>query len=267
MTKNIDYIEANRLAWNEAAPIHAKETLDELLTHFQVLGYSCLDAIETECLAQLDLTGKAVAQLCCNNGRELLSIKNMGTGYSVGFDISNEFIKQAEQLNTVAKLDCEFLCMDVYKIPKSYDKKFDLIYISIGALCWLPSLTEFFAVVARLLKPNGYLFLYDMHPVLGMFDESDQQDPPALVNSYFNKQANKSETGLDYYGNEKYTSAPMYWFHHKFSDIFTALVEQHFNIKKFKEYEHDICNIFSHFQQRKAQLPLSYTLLAQLNLD
>jgi len=264
MKKETNYIEANRIAWNEVAPIHAKQTLDELLTHFQQPGYSCLDLVETQCLAKLNLEGKAVAQLCCNNGRELLSIKNNGAGYCVGFDIANNFIVQAEQLKHAGNIDCEFLCTDVYDIPERYSNQFDLVYISIGAICWLPDLPKFFAVVTRLLKPKGYLFLYDMHPILSMFDENDQKDPPTLAYSYFNKQANICETGLDYYGNEKYVSAPMYWFHHKLSDIIKACLIHHFNIKEFMEYEHDICNVFGHFQKRKAQLPLCYTLLAQL---
>lgn len=53
-------------------------------------GYSSLDTIETYHLEKINLVDKAVAQLCCNNGRELLSIKNKGAGYCVGFDIAEK---------------------------------------------------------------------------------------------------------------------------------------------------------------------------------
>jgi hypothetical protein len=73
-----DYTAANRLAWNEAAPIHKKLKSDQLLESFRQPGYSCLDGIETAQFQEIGLAHKAVAQIGCNNGRELLSVKNMG---------------------------------------------------------------------------------------------------------------------------------------------------------------------------------------------
>jgi ubiquinone/menaquinone biosynthesis C-methylase UbiE len=81
-------------------------------------GFSVLDPYETEKLLQIGVKGKAVAQLACNNGRELLSIKNMGAERCVGFDIAEEFIKQAEELNQAAQLDCEFVVSNIYEIPE-----------------------------------------------------------------------------------------------------------------------------------------------------
>lgn len=49
----------------------------------------------------------------CNNGRELLSIKNKGAGYCVGFDIAEGFIDQARQLAKAGDIDCEFVQSDV----------------------------------------------------------------------------------------------------------------------------------------------------------
>ncbi len=262
--KKINYIEANRLAWNEVAPIHAEQNQQELIQSFQKPGYSCLDAIETQPLIEIDVTHKAVAQLCCNNGRELLSIKNMGADYCVGFDISDNFIAQAQELAATSHIDCEFLQTDIYNIPISYNRKFDLVYISIGAICWMPDLTGFFAVIARLLKPAGYVFIYDMHPILNMFLEDDQQDPPQLANSYFNTEANKDENGLDYYSLKKYSAAPAYWFPHKMSDVINTCIQHDLNIKKFIEYPHDISGIFGHFEKINNKLPLSYILTAQV---
>jgi len=264
MTK-INYTEANRLAWNEVAPIHARQNLAALIEGFKKPGYSCLDAIETQQLLNINITGKAVAQLCCNNGRELLSIKNMGAARCVGFDIADEFIEQAQQLVQTSHIDCEFLRTNIYDIPATYNKQFDLIYITIGAICWLPDLVALFDVIIRLLKPKGYLFIYDMHPILVMFQETDQNNPPSLTNSYFGTEPVIDTNGLDYYEHKKYEALPVYWFHHKMSDIITGCLQNNLAIKHFCEYEHDISGVFSHFQNVKTQLPLSYTLLAQLS--
>src|SRR3546814_2111525 len=79
-----DYIEANRQSWDEAAPVHAEQKLADLLAGFAKPGYSCLDEIETAILEKIGVEGKAVAQLCCNNGREVLSVVNMGAARGVG---------------------------------------------------------------------------------------------------------------------------------------------------------------------------------------
>src|SRR6266540_2015773 len=93
-----EYTSANRRAWNEAAPVHDKYRLTQVVTDFHQPGPSSLSAVATQILKQIDLEGKSVAQLCCNNGRELLSIKHLGAGRCVGFDISDNFIEQAREL-------------------------------------------------------------------------------------------------------------------------------------------------------------------------
>ncbi|HKA55002.1 MAG TPA: class I SAM-dependent methyltransferase, partial [Candidatus Binatia bacterium] len=141
------YTAANRLAWNEAAPIHRRQRFARLLADFRRPGYGCLDAVETAKLREIGLAGKAVAQLCCNNGQELLSIKNLGAGRCVGFDISDDFIAQARELAAAGGIACEFVRTDVYDIPPDYHGAFDLVYITIGALCWMPDLAPFFHLV------------------------------------------------------------------------------------------------------------------------
>ncbi len=91
-----DYTNANREAWNEVTPKHqayAKEKLDEL---FSRSGYiiqnheALLNIFKT-----LPIEGKDLIHLCCNNGSELLSIKNMGANRCVGIDICDEAITEA----------------------------------------------------------------------------------------------------------------------------------------------------------------------------
>lgn len=71
---------ANRDAWDEAAPIHRKRTFADLLARFREPGHSCLDPIETEILWTIGIEGKAVAQLCCNNGHERPAKNPRGIG-------------------------------------------------------------------------------------------------------------------------------------------------------------------------------------------
>ena len=92
-----------------------------------------------------------------------MSVKNLGADRCVGFDISDGFIDQARQLAGAGQLDCEYVCTNVYSISTQYNRTFDLVYITIGLLSWMPDIPQFFEIVARLLKPDGWLFLYEMH--------------------------------------------------------------------------------------------------------
>lgn len=260
--RTVDYTSANRAAWNEAAPHHAQHRFAQLLEEVQRPGYCRLDAVERAILEDIDVTGKSVVHLCCNNGQELLSIKGLGAGRCVGFDISEEFIAQARRLAEAGGIDCEFVQSDVYDIPPAYDGQFDLAYISIGALGWMPDLPGFLDVIAWLLRPDGWLFVYEMHPMLDMFDP-EQENPPRLKHSYFKGDPFVDTDGIDYVGGSTYESLPMYWFHHKMSDIIQGCLDGGFAIVSFREYSHDISAVFSHFAEYEVRPPMCYSLVAR----
>ncbi len=257
-----DYTEANRAAWNEAAPVHARRNLDRLLLEFSRRGFSCLDPIETALLQDCGLAGKDAVQLCCNNGREILSIKNLGAGRCVGFDISDAFIDEARRLAAAGRIDCAFVRSDVYSIPAEFDAAFDVAYVSVGVLTWMPDLPAFFAVASRLLRPGGRLLVYELHPTAEMFEPEPGSAPPAPRHSYFDRGPFAESDGLDYYGNRKYPSITHYSFHHTLGDVLESCLGAGFAIRSFREYGHDIANIFAPFATMEVRLPLCYTLVA-----
>ena len=104
-----DYTDANRIAWDEAAPRHKAQRFEELLENFKNPGYNYFDTIATTLLQRIGLEDKDVVHLLCNNGRELLSAKNMGASRCVGFYISEKFLEQAHALNKAARQECEFM--------------------------------------------------------------------------------------------------------------------------------------------------------------
>ncbi len=258
-----DYIDANRQSWDEAAPIHAKQKMAELLASFARSGYSCLDEIETAILEEIGVAGKAVAQLCCNNGREVLSVINMGAARGVGFDISAAFLDQGRQLAKAGGIAGEFVQGSVYDIPAAYDGQFDLVTVTIGALGWLPDIDGFFAVAARLLKPGGQIFLYEMHPVLVLFEPGEESNPLEVRYSYFTAEPFRDDSGLDYYGGTRRTSKPNYWFHHKLSDILGGCLTHGLAIEHFREYDFDISGVYAALDKQEKKPPMSYTLVAR----
>ena len=264
-----EFTACNRAAWNEAAPVHAASELERLLHEVQQRGFSCLDATATRALQEAGLAGSRVAQLACNNGREVLSMLTLGAASGVGFDISEGFIAQAGELarRSGYETDCEFLVSDIYEIPARYDGTFDVVYSSVGVLGWMPDLAGFFGAAERLLKPGGRLVLYELHPVLGMYDPDRAADPerPAAApsHSYFSANPFSDTTGLDYWRGTQYESTAFFWFQHTLGEVVSSCVGAGLELKLLREYGHDISRIYGRLHTAETVLPMCFLLLAR----
>ena len=264
---NKDYREKNRAAWNQAAPVHRQQRSLDLHAAVRQPGFNVLDDVARRILGEIGVQGKRVAQLCCNNGRELISACNMGAAGGVGFDISDAFITEARELTALSGAPCEFERSDVLEIPDAYNGGFDLAWMTIGALTWIEDLGALFAVCSRLVKPGGILFLYEMHPVLDMLstpedEEYDPQDELKIVFPYFSHEPWVSSDGLDYIGKTTYESAESVCFPHSLSEIFTQVLRSGFRLRAFEEYAHDISAAFAHLE-KYGKIPMCYTLVAE----
>lgn len=259
--KTKEITDANRAGWEQAAPLHRRQNMEGLLAAFRQPGYSCLDEVETSRLLALGVAGKDVAQLCCNNGRELLSVKNMGAARCVGFDAAAGFVDQARELAAAAAIECQFVRADIYDIDQAHDGGFDLVTVTIGVLGWMPDLDAFFAVAARLLGPGGALFIHEQHPILDMVDPGKADDPVRWASSYFRDEPLVEEDGLDYYGGGTYQSKPLYWFPQKMSDIIMGGIGNGLAVEHFEELPGHISNSWFNLERQGPRIPMSYTLV------
>lgn len=260
-SKTADYTAANRAAWEEVADIHARHNQARLIEAFGQPGFSSLDDIATDLLNRLSVTGKDVAQVCCNNGIELLSIKNMGAARCVGFDGAQGFLNQGREIAATAGQPVEFVCCDAYDIPTAYHHNFDFVVITIGVLSWMPDIDGFFASVEALLKPGGALFIYEHHPIVEMFEPGAAEDPVEWELSYFLDAPYVDDSGLDYYGGETYDATPNVSFIHKLSDIFMAGIKTGLVVEHFEELPKHISNTWYNVEHSGIGVPMSFTLV------
>lgn len=259
-----DYIQANRAMWNETADIHAANYVEQLFERVKAADYNRFDAVEKRIFAEIGLQDKAVIQLCCNNGRELISVKKAGAGRCVGIDLSDKFIAQAQDLARAGGVEIEFVRSNVYEISRKYDGQFDLVYVTIGAMGWLPDLPTFFEIISRLLKTNGQLFIYEMHPILNMFDP---QKGLIVDASYFRTEPFVEGETPDYMDPTKTVHTVSYWFPHKMSDVIGGCLAHGLTLTHFQEYPHDISNAYAAFEHFDKKPPLSYSLVARKRDD
>ena len=105
--------------------------------------------------------------LQCHIGTDTVSLSRLGARSTVGLDFSPTALRVARELATRASAEVAFVDGDVYDaVDLLGTRRFDLVYTGIGALCWLPSIRHWAAVVAGLLRPGGRLFMREGHPML-----------------------------------------------------------------------------------------------------
>ena len=257
------FTQANRKAWNQAMPYHRKEMNKKWDKMFSDKNFIFQKDEELVELQKIGIKGKNIAHLSCNNGVELMSLKRMGAAKCVGFDISDEAVKDAKFRAEKFKIDCEFVRTDVFDISEKYYGKFDLVYITVGALAWIPDLKGYFQKAAQLLVKNGILFIYEHHPFANVLPYDNEFDGELkMMHHYFNDEIYIGKDGIDYYGLTTYESEPCYEFFYTISKLINSICQNGFCIRTFNEYERDIAIVYEYLEKSDLRLPLSYILIA-----
>ena len=256
---------ANREAWNEAMYYHQKARKNSLQEGFKNPDFTTLnrdcDQILKDKLKYINFKDKIISQLPCNNGRELLSLLKLGAKKAIGFDISDSAIIEAEELAKISKLNADFIRTDILEIDSKYDNFFDFIYISEGSLQWFPSLNEYFKVVSRLLKKDGQILIFEMHPFAYFFEQAYNLKREIGLDdfiSYFEEGPYSYKSGLDYIGQTNYKAKKCYWFMHKISDIINNIIKNNIEILEINEYNIEMADNENIIHLKK--FPLSYIL-------
>ncbi|MCJ2086568.1 class I SAM-dependent methyltransferase [Methylobacterium sp. E-005] len=259
-----DAIAANRRAWDASAPLHRDAPSWKRLTDGFAgdPGFSWFDPPMEAALRSIGLDGATVAQICCNNGRETVSLMNLGAREAVGFDQSEVFLDQARELARIAGRACTFVAGDVHAIEARYDGAFDLVVITIGVFGWMPDLARFMAVPARLLRPGGRILIHEEHPVVNMFEP--REDTPLLVrHSYFRATPFVGEEAIVYGDGPAPQVGPHYWFAHPLGRVFEALIGAGLVIERFEEFPENISSTAFEPLAAGRLLPMSYLLQAR----
>lgn len=251
------YTRNNLASWDEAAPYHAAVN-PQLEQAVQQLDYNNLNDDFNALVDSYSPAGKSVVQICCNNGRDLLSVKNKGAGFCLGIDGAPSFIAQAEKLAALAgHHDVEYIHSNIYELPEKWLHQFDVAMITVGVINWMPDLDEFIRICASLIKPGGVLLMEEIHPVLNMYEEGE---PSYLQASYFNREPYRDNSGLDYFTGQKYQAKENYWFQHTLSDLFTAAIKHGLVLEHFKELPYNIGNVCADLEHAQANPPLGMDL-------
>jgi len=262
-----NYVKGNKAAWEEAFEKAEGYGADNV-ARLEEERFPFLSPEFVEVLSRHDLKDGKIAQFCCNNGRELLSVvKNAGAEGGVGFDIAENLVRQANGHAAATGIPCTFVATDVLRIDRRWEDKFDAAIITVGALCWIEKLDDLFKVVRRTMKSGGTLFIHDYHPVTNMLavrsePEFDPDHPTRRAWPYFRATPFVEASGMHYMVGEHYPSKTFTSFAHPLSELFGALLDNGFAIASFAEFDHDVSDNFGHLEG--LGMPLSFLLAARV---
>ncbi|MCL2745755.1 MAG: class I SAM-dependent methyltransferase [Coriobacteriia bacterium] len=268
MISDGSYIATNKQAWEEAFDLRKEGYGDDVASRLQKEEpFSFFENDVQDVLKGMDFAGKTIGHLCCNNGRELLSLMQSGAARGVGFDIAENIVDQARKITAEANIEnCEFVVGNVLDIPDGYHDTFDFIFFTIGALPWIENLDLLFQKVTKLLRPSGILLINEGHPVTNMLavpgePDYDQKALDRAVYPYFKYEPWIELIGLEYMtGDSKPLSQPLTSYAHTMGDIVTAIAQSGLRIQSLKEFSYDIGMVTEVYDS--GPFPLSYVLLA-----
>lgn len=248
--------EENRLSWNEATRAHNSHKADQ--AKFFREGGQKLYPEEIDLLG--DLRGKSVLHLQCNSGQDTLSMKQLGAARVTGVDISDEAIDFARKLSADSGLDATFYRADVYdwlEEAARRPERFDIVFCSYGAICWLSDLVSWAQGLAALLKPGGRFVTVDFHPVAAMLDddygfkyEYSTGGRPLTWEEGINDYVACSGPSLTPSGWQDGVQSfvnphPVHEFHWGTAEIITALLDAGLVVEHFREYEYATCKLYN----------------------
>ena len=265
MSEIMDYILTNKEAWEEAFDKRSEGWGEDIPDRIKSEIFPFFEKEMVDVLKRYDLKDKTVAQFCSNNGRELLSlVKNSRAKEGFGFDIAENQTDFANEKANELDISCKFIQTNILDIGDEYFNRFDLIIITIGALCWFKNLNSFFYKVAKCLVKNGVLLINEMHPMTNMLaaigeKEFHISDPLKIIHSYFYKKWIDND-GIYYVTKKNYESKTFVSYTHPFSEIISAMCKSGLKILSMNEFDYDISGMFEHLDHK--EVPLSYILEA-----
>jgi SAM-dependent methyltransferase len=165
-------LDANRRNWDARTPVHVASKFYGIQTR-DPNGW--IAPFEWRDLG--DLSGRDVVHLQCHLGVETMALAMRGAQVT-GLDFSGTSIEQARIAARARSLEIEYVEADVYDAVAALGvARFDIAYTGKGSLCYLPDLARWADVVARLLRPDGFLYVAEFHPLLNALGPSANSDP------------------------------------------------------------------------------------------
>lgn len=266
----------NRANWDERVAVHLGPGSDYNSSIAQLrAGRRRFDPITEMELGPV--TGLRVLHLQCHFGTDTLALAQRGAEV-VGLDFSAPAIAAARDLATELGLSgqARFVQSDVYDAARAIPEPggFDRVFVTWGAICWLPNIDRWARTVARFLKPGGRFFFAEEHPAALVFDdrEAGPDGRPGWFAPYLCREPLALTEACDYADPQAVlrNAETRQWIH-PLGDVISALVAAGLRLDWLHEHDGVAWRMFKQLVEGadglwrwpdRPWLPLSYSLQA-----
>ena len=266
-------IQANAANWDARTPVH------EGSAFYGIDGTRDADYwfADYEWQDLGPLAGLDVLHAQCHLGTETIAFARRGAR-AVGLDISPQSIRAARRIAADAGVDIEYVCADVHDALEVLgSERFDVIYTGKGAVCYLPDVERWAAILHDLVKPGGRVYLVEFHPLLsalGPAPRPDAGEELLLLHDYL-----EGRGALERDSTYTYTDGPAlqdatvsYEWAHGLGEVVNAFVGAGLRIDRLRESEAIPWPRWPHMDRTERgwwrlpdhapRIPLLYALLA-----
>jgi SAM-dependent methyltransferase len=237
---NDEFIETNRLNWDDRAGLHAHPTTGYRLDRFRNDRSLLSDVIDFDKTYLGALSGLHVVHLQCHIGTDTLSLARLGANVT-GLDQSGASLDGARDLFASVDTPGRFVQANVYDAVDALDEEqFDLVYTGVGALNWLPDIARWGETVAALVRPGGSFYIREGHPVAWAIDLDRTDGALQLKYPYFETVEpmtfDQADTYVDTAG-AKVSNTRFHEWNHGIGEIFMALTNAGLSVNTIDEHK------------------------------
>jgi SAM-dependent methyltransferase len=223
-------MELNQALWDEWTGVNASSAMYRLDAFRQ--GENVLDSLVLKEMG--NVAGKSLLHLQCHFGMDTLSWARLGASVT-GVDFSSKAISLAKNLSRDLQIPARFIQCNIYDLPSHLEDQFDIVFASYGVLTWLPDLSRWMQIAASYVKPGGFLYLLDGHPITWIFDE--KSDNWELCYPYFQQEAMICEEEGSYADRTaSIQSHTCYQWQHTLGEIVTSACNNGLRIEYLHEF-------------------------------
>jgi SAM-dependent methyltransferase len=230
----------NRARWDEVAELHrlSYDTQALIDQPDRIGGQVAADAaLLAPWLPGGSVAGMDLIHLQCHIGHDSLGWARLGARVT-GLDLSAESLRVARELAAQAGVEAEFVQSSIAGAGEVLaGRSFDLVYTSVGVLCWLDDLDGWARLIAQLLRPGGLFMIRDDHPMAAALDETAPPGELRLAGPYFNVGPIPDESTDDYSSATPVANAKTWEWTHSLGEIIGALLRAGLTIRDYQEHQ------------------------------
>jgi SAM-dependent methyltransferase len=244
MSGTRDQYAGNLGYWEQAAATHGT-TEHDTYYHLDavVAGGSLMTELEERAVADATgapyeapmsrVSGRDVLYLQSHIGPDGVVLARAGARVTCA-DFSATALRRARELAEACGVRMDTVECDARAIPETLHGRFDLVYVTIGAICWIDDLDLWMRQVALALRPGGRLVMVEIHPIYTMIES---REPELVIDFPYSGGRSFTSVGTGTYADPTSTiESTTTCYAHSIGDVVTGAARAGLRVDRLEEH-------------------------------